>query len=1212
MKFRQKIFSLVATLALACGMAGGAQAARTAARVTANGGTAQTVPAVTLELAQGQSSSVSVGDTVKLTLSVDSTRAPFSLCTVDVRSDRTGLSQTLVQPGTMPDGVTAELQDAQVSQNEPVYSHLVLTSTKSTGQKLTNAAVYTFTAQKAGTYTISVSGSCSAAGSTSGKAETSLTGITPVTVTVNPKILTATPSEDSRIIAVYGDDPADAAEKTDVSFFCDGEAVSDLTGSWAYKGSVRPGVKAVSVMLTFTPQDTNYAPVKVEFPAEIIPRTITARLSVEPAEKAFDGTAAAGKATVTLEGVLDGDDAAAQYDSSAAVYAHIQAGDDEQSITLSGITLTGSDAENYALADSSASVSGRITPYTGEVTVAESFVQRRYHTGEQPLTGDELTLTDSFGNVLVYNQDYTVTYPDGCTGSEAEDTEVRYELTGQGNYAGCSFTGNTGRFTILHRTVPTAAGTLGEAVSVLYGEAFTAPGTDSVQAVGTDGSSVQGTLSLRYKADGAPEWQESSPTLPGRYAIGVYFESADPRYSSGILEGVSGALTIQKAAGSGSLTTDKSSYVYGETISVIPSSDTNGTESVTYRYTGTGSTVYDSDQTPVQAGSYSVTAVFAETDCYTQAQAAAEFTIVPKELRDSDFSLDTMAIVYNGSIQTPTVNSVLTLNTDYTLSIPDSVKPGDYAVTATGQGSCTGTVTLNYKIVQAIYIPPADASISTVLSEYPVSLYGGQPVTRLSLRSTGLPEGTQYGWKAGSDGSYPTLPLSAGEKEFTVSVDPRTEGYISGTYKVSVKLTALAPIPDSAEAARQQAAAYTAAVSKAVTENGTLQTGASADLASVMRSDKLTVQEQNVLKTELLNSVSAEKRTELLKVLDNTTASVSVTSAVSGTGKRLTSFAVQEGGKAALGAANGSVTYTARDTTPDNPANGQLVSAALTMTSGSSSLQPAVPVLVQLQFRYKDLDMNGSFRIQHSYQSGDKAVAETLSCLHAARSGEFVTIQFYTASFGDFTVEYTAPGSGSSSGSSGASAAAQPSATAEPALSASELTWLSGYSALLNAGSGSTLKLDVTGCEYLPGYIIGGVAKSGVTLELSTPAGTLRLTPAAAKAMNSSYNYTFADALAIAGKVKAAAAASSPAATAAPSPTAAPTATPVPTPAVTPSPAPTTAPAPTAAPQSDSQDGIGAVPVVAGILIAALVLAGGWLIYNKRSSDKHIHTKSDR
>ena len=344
----------------------------------------------------------------------------------------------------------------------------------------------------------------------------------------------------------------------------------------------------------------------------------------------------------------------------------------------------------------------------------------------------------------------------------------------------------------------------------------------------------------------------------------------------------------------------------------------------------------------------------------------------------------------------------------------------------------------------------------------------------------------------------------------------------------------------------------------------------------------------------------------LLAALDKSAENVKVSTQLNkGEKSALTGLDITTGGKAALGADSGTATYTAKDITPEKPADGQLIEVELSLGSGQ---QPAVPVLVSLSFNAKNADPNGKFQVVHKHTETDasKNFTTQYDCRSVSKSGDIVTVQFLAASFSSFSIQYTAPASGGSSSSSSSGAAPkpdepQPQPTATPALTASETTWLGGYGALLNAKSGTALSLDVTACEYLPGYIITGVQKSGVTLNLTTPAGKLCLSPAVAKAMNGSYNYTFADALAIAGKV---AAAAKPAASPAPvkDPTAA-SPTPAPTPVPTAAPQPTQAPAsqPEAEPQEKSHSPL---PIVAAVLVAAALLAGGYLAYNNASRRK--------
>ena len=656
--------------------------------------------------------------------------------------------------------------------------------------------------------------------------------------------------------------------------------------------------------------------------------------------------------------------------------------------------------------------------------------------------------------------------------------------------------------------------------------------------------------------------------------------------------------TIAKAAGSGSVT--MADYTYGEAAPApVATSATNDTSKVTCTYAGRDGTNYTASTTPpTNAGSYTVKASFAATENATACTATANFTVRPKGLVADKFTLSQTEFTYNGEAQKPTVSAAEGI--DYTVKYPDaSTNAGSYKVTVTGKGNYTGTVELSYKINPAVYTLPENAKIVTELSEYPLSIYAGQPLSHIGLKATGLPEGTQFGWKAG-DTVLDSKPSTA-SYEYEITVKPNDPNYSAGTATVSVTLAkAIAPA-DSKEGITGQLSTVAASISKTASENGKLSAGASADIAKLTRSDKLTPKEQDDLKSAHLSD------TALLDALDESAKNVKVSTQLNkGEKSALTDLAITTGGKAALGESSGTATYTAKDITPEKPADGQLIEVELSLGSGQ---QPAVPVLVSLSFHAKNADQNGKFQVVHKHTEADasKNFTTQYDCRSVSKSGDTVTVQFLAASFSSFSIQYTAPASGGSSSSSSATPKPdepQPQPTAAPALTASETTWLGGYGALLNAKSGTALSLDVTACEYLPGYIITGVQKSGVTLNLSTPAGKLCLSPAVAKAMNGSYNYTFADALAIAGKV---AAAAKPAASPAPvkDPTAA-SPTPAPTPAPTAAPQPTQAPAPQpeAEPQEKSHSPL---PMVAAVLVAAALLAGGYLAYNSASRRKALH-----
>lgn len=1326
--------------ALACSLVTNAFAATGTAKAAAP------VPTITLT---ADSSTVSVGDTVTVSLAIDGTQSGFAALKALLNYNADAFSPRAV---TSIDNTTAK----GFGVTEPTVSTtgltaLVLDSTKNLTAAFDPAATYTFKATQAGTFDFSVSGGVSAVGYTASK----LDKASKISVAVSAKPLTAQPVQNAKLHAEYGHTMGDLAKSIRSEDFVLKSGDTDVTGTVQGKWSAEapdaiPAVGSASAKFLFTPENSSeYSTAEATFALEITPKAVAPTLSVEPAEKMYDGSAALTadqKAALSLDGVMKADEGKVSAVIGSIAYDAADSG--ERTITASGIALTGEQKGNYKLSADSCKAKGSITPYTGEVSVRENFTSRSYTGAEQPLQESELVLTAN-GRTLQPDTDYTITYPHGCTGAENADTEISYTLTGKGNYAGCTFTSSTGKFTILARPLPTvkAGSTLGDAINAVYQQEYTLPTVSNNILNETD---AEGTLSLRYK-QGSGEWSTEVPAMPGEYTIGVYFESSTDKYSSGMLNGISTTLTIQKAEGSGSVTV-KQSYVYGEAITPtaqdstgdvsytytgrdgtdyaesaaaptnvgsytvtatfaesdthkphtakadfsitpksivkedftlspseftyngseqkpavlaaegrkmaegtdytvkypdastiagsykvtvtgtgnytgsveysytikqangsgsvtmadytygdkapapVPTSATNGIDQVSYVYAGRDGTTYaECDTAPTQVGSYTVTASFAETANATACTATADFSITAKGLVSDDFTLSQTEFTYTGSEQKPTVSAAEGI--DYTVTYPDpSTNAGSYTVTVNGKGNYTGTVELSYKINPAVYELPKGAEIKTELAEYPVSIYGGQPLNHIGLKAEGLPEGVQFGWKTGDT----KLGASVGITGYEITVNPNDPNYREGTATVSVTLADTVTPADSKEGITNQLSIFAASISKTASENGTLKAGASADIAKLTLSGKLTPKEQDDLKSAHLSDAA------LLAALDKSAENVKVSTQLNkGEKSALTGLEITTGGKAALGESSGTAAYTAKDITPEKPADGQLIEVELSLGSGQ---QPAVPVLVNLSFNAKNADPNGKFQVVHKHTETDpsKNFTTQYDCRSVSKSGDTVTVQFLAASFSSFSIQYTAPASGGSSSSSSSGAAPkpdepQPQPTATPALTASETTWLGGYGALLNAKSGTALSLDVTACEYLPGYIITGVQKSGVTLNLTTPAGKLCLSPAVAKAMNGSYNYTFADALAIAGKV---AAAAKPAASPAPvkDPTAA-SPTPAPTPVPTAAPQPTQAPAPQpeAEPQEKSHSPL---PIVAAVLVAAALLAGGYLAYNSASRRK--------
>lgn len=1262
MNLKYKLISFATSLALIGTMAANALAEKPSTPAVKQ-------PTITLTTS---TPNIQVGQSVEIALSIDAQEEGFAGLSAFVECDQAGLTPTKVISSIGDDVGKNFTTFSPTKKADNTFSGLVLSGTTVQKVKLESAAVYTFTAEKVGTYTVSVRGKYSDAPNTS----TSYSAVSPLTITVSAKTLKASVSNSAMLSGTYGDSWEALAKQIDKSKVQLSESVK---GTWAYAGTAaRPTVADKSADFIFTPEDAaTYSTATASFTLNIAPKELKPVLNLS--DKMYDGSNAVTKgqnASVSLEGVLDKDDVSAEYKEIS--YDSENAG--EHTATASGIVLTGDQKDNYKLSADSCTAKGRITPYTGKVTVQKNIASRSYDGEKHPLTNEELTLTadeivDENRKKLTLDTDYTVSYSKEPIGSQENDMSITYTLSGKGNYEGCDFTEDTGSFTILKRPMPNASGSLQDA-SFTIGEKYT-PQKPGISVTGKDGKTVAGSILLRYKAENS-SWTADVPSQPGKYSIGAYFKSDDAAYSSGMLENVTAATltvyktlsqkdftldkteftysgkqqqpavspavnsalsaetdytvsvpesvnvdnykikvegkgyykgevqfdyTIAKAAGSGSVT--MADYTYGEAAPApVATSATNSIDQV--RYTGRDGTNYTASATPpTNAGSYTVTASFKESANATACTATANFTVHRKGLVADKFTLNQTEFTYNGEAQKPIVSVAedrkLDKDTDYTVESPESTNAGSYKVTVTGKGNYTGTVELSYKINPAVYKLPEGAKITTELETYPVNIYGGQPLSHIGLKATGLPEGAQFGWKAGDT----KLATSAGDPvSYDVTVDPNDPNYSPVTTTVSVTLAkAIAPAADE-KGITGQLSTVAASISKTASEKGKLSAGASADIAKLTLSGKLTPKEQDDLKSAHLSD------TALLDALDKSAENVTVSTQLNkGEKSALTDLAITTGGKAALGESSGTATYTAKDITPEKPADGQLIEVELSLSSGQQAQQPAVPVLVSLSFNAKNADPNGKFQVVHKHTEADDAsknFTTQYDCRSVSKSGDTVTVQFLAASFSSFSIQYTAPASGGSSSPSATPKPdePQPQPTAAPALTASETTWLGGYGALLNAKSGTALSLDVTACEYLPGYIITGVQKSGVTLNLSTPAGKLCLSPAVAKAMNGSYNYTFADALAIAGKV---AAAAKPAASPAPvkDPTAA-SPTPAPTPVPTAAPQPTQAPAPQpeAEPQEKSHSPL---PMVAAVLVAAALLAGGYLAYNSASRRKALH-----
>ncbi len=233
-------------------------------------------------------------------------------------------------------------------------------------------------------------------------------------------------------------------------------------------------------------------------------------------------------------------------------------------------------------------------------------------------------------------------------------------------------------------------------------------------------------------------------------------------------------VNISPAEGAASVTME--SWTYGETAPLPEvESATNGTESVSYRYTGTldNGSDYDSSAVPTDAGSYKLEASFAATANYQQVTAETEFTI-EKRLISATWSKPDS--VYSGTPQAPEIVGLIGLlepdQGAVAASAADSAQTdaGSYTVSA----RLTGLRAHNYSLGNAesdFTIRPAPVSFQVTDNG---SLYDGQSHTALVSAQALEKEFTAFTVSyINAEGETVEEPIEAGRYEIWAAItDP--------------------------------------------------------------------------------------------------------------------------------------------------------------------------------------------------------------------------------------------------------------------------------------------------------------------------------------------------------------------------------------------------------------------------------------------------------
>lgn len=144
-------------------------------------------------------------------------------------------------------------------------------------------------------------------------------------------------------------------------------AYSSELGSWMLPGTEHQAVGNVGTNLftmEFHPVDSGYKTVQREVPVTVSPKPVSIR-EVQSETREYDGSAAVTVSSVTLNGLLTGDDVAVDLAALQATLPGSDAGVYTE-VALRGIALTGGAAGNYRLQPTNQTVAGHfeIKPLT--------------------------------------------------------------------------------------------------------------------------------------------------------------------------------------------------------------------------------------------------------------------------------------------------------------------------------------------------------------------------------------------------------------------------------------------------------------------------------------------------------------------------------------------------------------------------------------------------------------------------------------------------------------------------------------------------------------------------------------------------------------------------------------------------------------------------------------------------------------------------------
>ncbi len=481
--------------------------------------------------------------------------------------------------------------------------------------------------------------------------------------------------DDVFVSASYQYDSADAGSDIGIS-------VTDITLT---------GADASNYVLSATELSTT---------GEILQKTVTPSLSAE-VSKTYDGTTDVSGLTISLDGVVEGEDVTAYADCE---FDSADAGIDI-GVSVTNIELSGADASNYILSATEFSGTGTILPK--EVSLTLTGTASKTYDGNTEVTDAE-DLEISLGGVLD-GDDVTVSanyeYASAGAGSSVAVYATDIELGGAdaSNYelpdTVPSVTGE-----ILPKTVtPSLSGTASKTYN----------GTTDVSGlfVSLDGV-VEGddvSVSATYKYDSADAGSDigvsvTDITLTGTDASNYELSVSELSATGEILPKSVTPVVIGAVSKTYDGTTDAGgASVMLNGVMLVDTDDVTASAKFEYASADAGSGI-----------EVSVTDITIEGDAASNYELSVTTlsttgTIVPKELTEEMVTLTEDSYEYTGEAVTPevTVSDIvdgteLITADDYEVSYSDNIEQTEEAkVAVTGQGNYTGSVTKTFEIVGA-------------------------------------------------------------------------------------------------------------------------------------------------------------------------------------------------------------------------------------------------------------------------------------------------------------------------------------------------------------------------------------------------------------------------------------------------------------------------------------------------------------------------------